>query len=436
MRKYARIAALILLTGCAHSHEAPDDKFPPMCGGVFDQPSDLAKKPPTFIEDDYPRALAEAKARHVPLFVDAWASWCHSCVSLKNYVFTDPQVAIETSNFVWLAIDTENPKNAAFVAKFPSAVLPTLRVVDATSETEKLKWEGTLTAAELVDTLEHLRYSTPIKDEASHARDVDAQVMTLSLAGENETCAKMASESIGKLPNGTQRVDVAVTGTSCAMELSKSEQQRFLPQLLDELQKITTDTSLPILADDRSGAFEALVDAGQAAGEKAASTENAARWATFLEGEANKAKTPAERAVFDPHRLLAYLALAQPERAIPMLQQSQKDFPNDFNPPARLARAYFEMGQIEETLTASDQALALATGPRRVKIALLKADALAKKGDIAAEQQTLDDTLTFVGTLPAAQVSKKMTSVLQDRIAKLEARTTPTGPGKKAAAKH
>jgi hypothetical protein len=28
-----------------------------------------------FIEDDYSRALAEARARHVPIFVETWASW-------------------------------------------------------------------------------------------------------------------------------------------------------------------------------------------------------------------------------------------------------------------------------------------------------------------------------------------------------------------------
>lgn len=28
-----------------------------------------------FIEDDYPRALAEARARKQPLFVDSWAPW-------------------------------------------------------------------------------------------------------------------------------------------------------------------------------------------------------------------------------------------------------------------------------------------------------------------------------------------------------------------------
>jgi len=28
-----------------------------------------------FIEDDYPRALAEARAKKLPLFVDVWAPW-------------------------------------------------------------------------------------------------------------------------------------------------------------------------------------------------------------------------------------------------------------------------------------------------------------------------------------------------------------------------
>ena len=28
-----------------------------------------------FIQDDYPRALAEAKSKKLPLFVDVWAPW-------------------------------------------------------------------------------------------------------------------------------------------------------------------------------------------------------------------------------------------------------------------------------------------------------------------------------------------------------------------------
>ncbi len=28
-----------------------------------------------FIRDDYPRALAEARARKLPLFIESWAPW-------------------------------------------------------------------------------------------------------------------------------------------------------------------------------------------------------------------------------------------------------------------------------------------------------------------------------------------------------------------------
>ena len=34
-----------------------------------------AALPLPFVEDDYARALAEAKAKAVPMFVEAWAPW-------------------------------------------------------------------------------------------------------------------------------------------------------------------------------------------------------------------------------------------------------------------------------------------------------------------------------------------------------------------------
>jgi hypothetical protein len=38
-------------------------------------PARTLPAPLPFIEDDYPRALAEAKAKKLPLFVDVWAPW-------------------------------------------------------------------------------------------------------------------------------------------------------------------------------------------------------------------------------------------------------------------------------------------------------------------------------------------------------------------------
>lgn len=38
-------------------------------------PAPAKKSVLPFIEDDYPRALAEARAKKRPIFVEAWAPW-------------------------------------------------------------------------------------------------------------------------------------------------------------------------------------------------------------------------------------------------------------------------------------------------------------------------------------------------------------------------
>jgi len=41
---------------------------------VLAEPESAGKALP-FLSDDYPAALAEARAREVPIFVEAWAPW-------------------------------------------------------------------------------------------------------------------------------------------------------------------------------------------------------------------------------------------------------------------------------------------------------------------------------------------------------------------------
>ena len=68
---------------------------------------------------------------------------------MKAYVFTDKSLERYAGQFVWLSIDSENGKNAAFLAKYPINVLPTLIVVDPKKETVALKYAGGATLPQL-----------------------------------------------------------------------------------------------------------------------------------------------------------------------------------------------------------------------------------------------------------------------------------------------
>src|SRR5206468_2171156 len=133
-----------------------------------------------------------------------------------------------------------------------------------------------------------------------------------------------------------------------------------------------------------SSCLSSLIDARKAAGDSTGARMAAEDWASFLERAAREARTPDGRAVYDPHRLSAYLELGQPERAVPMLEQSEKDFPDDYNPPARLATAYLNMGRWDDALLASTRAMAKANGPRKLRFYQTRADIYVGKGDTVA----------------------------------------------------
>jgi tetratricopeptide (TPR) repeat protein len=123
--------------------------------------------------------------------------------------------------------------------------------------------------------------------------------------------------------------------------------------------------------------------------------------------------------VFDPHRLGAYLALGQPERAVPMLLQSERDFPDDYNPPARLAKAYLEMKKLDDAAATVERARARVYGPRIMRVLAMAADIAKARGDRPGERKALEEALarTEKATLTAGQ--KKVRDGLAKRLADL-----------------
>jgi tetratricopeptide (TPR) repeat protein len=381
-----------------------------------------------FIHDDYPRALAEAKRRKLPLFVDAWAPWCHSCQSLRTIVLTDPMLAPLGPDFVWLSVDTEKDTNAEWVSRHPHAALPTLWIIDPATDRPILKWAGTVTADELRGLLsvavadakatdspsmaataafirgnralaegdlatamkEHrAALAAAPKDHPQRARIVEALVTQLSLDKKYEECSALAAAEAGALPPGTSRASAVTAGLGCALEGKRPELDRLVE--LAGHDASARDASL--LPDDRSGLYEQLIEVKKEAGDAAGVRGLASEWASFLDAEAARAKTNDVRASLDPWRLSAYLALGEPERAVPVLERSEREFPEDYNPPARLGRALLEMKRLDDADKAADRAIARVYGPRAMLVYKLKADIALARGDRGAESAALEQGL-------------------------------------------
>jgi tetratricopeptide (TPR) repeat protein len=380
-------------------------------------PAGAAASPLRFIEDDYARALAEARARALPLFIDTWAPWCHTCLSMRAYVLSDALLAPFSSRFVFLSLDTERDDNAPVVAKLGVRVLPTMFVMDAREEKVVFAWPGSMTAPELAALLAEASSTAAPSRWLDRDRVADARVTKLAETKQFPECVRAASESAATMPVGTPLFDVLRAGLDCAASLPAGSPERgTIRGLLTLAERAVSGTSTTVLADDRSDLYDYLVSALRALDRDDEANRVAADWARFLEEEAGRAPTPAARAVFDAHRLGAYLALGEPERAVPMLQESARAFPDDYNPPARLAAAYLAMNRYDDALAAVNRALAHAYGPRKLRFWSLEADILLAKGDRAGAKDALRTAIAFARKTPLTGSYPKLRDALEKRL--------------------
>jgi tetratricopeptide (TPR) repeat protein len=200
------------------------------------------------------------------------------------------------------------------------------------------------------------------------------------------------------------------------MPAESAGRAQYLQTLETAARDALADESLDIAADDRSGVYGAVITAREDAKDTAGVQEWTARWADFLDTAAAKAPTPEARAVFDSHRLSAALDLGRPERVVAALQQSERDLPQDYNPPARLATAYKAMKDWDAALAASDRALAKAYGPRRIGMLQTRADIYKGRGELDAARKTLTDALREAEAMPTGQRNENTIAALKKKI--------------------
>ena len=192
-----------------------------------------------------------------------------------------------------------------------------------------------------------------------------------------------------------------------------------MERLENATREVFDDRKIAMSDDDRSGLYIALIDARDAAGDDEEVVTLKHEWSSFLEEAAARAKTPDQRTVYDSHRLTAYIDLGTPEKAVPMLEQSERDFPDDYNPPARLALAFRTMKLYDQALAASDRALARVYGPRKITVLTARADIFAAKGDAKASRETIQQAIDFAKSLPEGQRSERRIASLEKRLASM-----------------
>jgi thiol-disulfide isomerase/thioredoxin len=347
-----------------------------------------------FIEDDYAQALGEARRTNRPLFVDAWAPWCHTCLSLRAFVFGDPALAPLRGRFVWASIDTEKPANAPFVDAHPIDAWPTLFVVDERTGKTRRLYRGALRASELatllLDAVGESTGGAPAASlrPAARERALEEGVSALRRRGDHPRFVRDGEAALRALPPGTAYLNVAAEGLTCATLLARraapdSTREAAVAVFASALEAAVDDDAFPVLADDRSSGFEALVSAAQASGDEPRVRRLAGRWWSFLDRAAGLAPSPVARAVFDAHRTEAALALQRPGLAVAALEASARDFPTDYNPPARLARLYLSAGRVADARASIDRALGLVYGPRRQRLEALSKQIAAAEPEAA-----------------------------------------------------
>lgn len=357
---------------------------------------------------------------------------------MRASVLTDARLLKLAGQFAWLDIDTEKPANFAFVERFPIEAWPTFLVIDPATEQVALRWMGTASAEELEKLLlgaarglrreqsdaagaamargaalaaarKHAEAASAFQEaiDAGGSRwpgrpgAADALLQALSLVDDPARCAGAARALLPTLPPGPAAARVAAAGLNCATSLESSSARTEAIAVLEPAARGAL-VFPGVLADNRSGLYDALLRARQASEDPRGARAVAAEWLGWVEAESARAETPLARSAFDGARLGAAMALGDVPRVIPALEASARALPGEYFALAYLARAYLEAGRPAEAAATARAAAALAEGPRKVSVLLVEARALRAAGDPAGARAAVDAAILHGEGLPEA----------------------------------
>ena len=364
--------------------------------------------PISWINNDWQTAKSQALEENKFIAVNVWATWCHTCLAMKNFVFTESVFEKIQSQHVWVALDYDRPKNAEFFAKYSINAFPTFMVIDPKSDTILARWLGSGTAEEMVQffrrlkpgsddvlfraqlSLSNQKYKEAVqilennltteKDKLRRTRLLSAYAEALRKV-DPEACAKKNEVLLDQASNNAQGLDYVMLVSYCASSLKEpSEKNRILSKIRDRLDKGLQSSDLNISVDDHSTILSTLSSLHSQLGNDALAHRAKVQQMILLEKAARDATSPTARATYDAHRLSCYMSLGEFAKAEHMLRQTEAALPKGFNTPWRLALLYLRMRRYADGLAAINRAIELGYGPRRVRLFSAKIDLLVASG--------------------------------------------------------
>lgn len=415
-------------------------------------PPDAAAVDPsgiTWLEDDWEKAKAQAIEAKQLVAIDVWATWCHSCLSMKNFALKEATLGKVAPKHTWLMLDFDRPENGAFFAKFPIAAIPTFLVIDPKTETVVARWLGSGTATQLAKFFDGadkmskdplvLGHRALAKEDFAGAKKIfekalknaklDRAAKTKLLNGYVEAlwkldpkeCARTGKEHLAETDDTAPGVDFVAMVAGCAEELPDTEKKEVMAAVRDRLAPLVEGPAPDLAVDDRSGVLSTLTDAYEALGDTASAEKVVAARVKLLDDAAAAAKTQAERSTFDAHRLEVALRTKRYDDAEVMLKASEANQPKDFNHPWRLAVLSLKRGdRTADGLAAIDRALANGYGARRLRLYSVKVDLLVQKKSYAEARQTIAQAKQEIEKLPKNQVRPSWVKELDSKLANID----------------
>ena len=390
------------------------------------------------IEDNIPAAMKRARRDDVPVFVEVWAPWCHTCLSMKSFVLPQPTIARMQQRMVFAAVDSDKPINAAFMARYTVTAWPTMLMLDPDGAVLGL-WQGAASANELrrfmQDALD-ARAATgdpqgPLsallaarraqaKGRSGRAALLFARSRTLGgatwarfgeatvglirsyyLTGQWRRCATLGQESLATIAGAALPTDVSWVLLECAKKIEPAAAAALRRQVAARMARHTQQPPADASVDDRVDALSLYAKLLRRQGDVKGATKALNAQLRLLEAAAKAAPSPETAATFDYLRMNAYLSLGRGDEAVALFRARVQQLPDRYEPAGRLAQTLVALKRYEEAVAPAATAVALSYGPRKLSYLRRQASIYQKLGRRAEEKAALQAALVGYRQLAA-----------------------------------